>query len=136
MRQCGEHPPVSPRQLLYLLQSRGDVFGTRSSRHLALQQFRVPARPSLHRVPLSWFPGFVGTMASSDFQSSVPPRFVAFTRWLPSSRSCSLPSRTSTARVDPDPIIGGPPESSTETVDLPGSWRTSRVQPAPLFDPG
>lgn len=38
--------------------------------------------------------------------------------------------------MDLDPIIGGPPESSTETVDLPGSWRTSRVQPAPLFDPG
>jgi hypothetical protein len=126
----------SPRQLRYLLQFRGDVAGTRSSRHLALQQFRVPARPSLHRVPLSWFPGFVGTTTSSDFQSSVPSRFVAFTRRLPSSCSCSLPLRTSTARMDLDPIIGGPPESSTETVDLPGFWRTSRVRPAPLFDPG
>jgi len=38
--------------------------------------------------------------------------------------------------MDLDPIIGGPPDSSTETVDLPGSWRTSRAQPAPLFDPG
>lgn len=38
--------------------------------------------------------------------------------------------------MDLDPIVGGPPEFSTETVDLPGSWRTSRAQPAPLFDPG
>lgn len=43
---------------------------------------------------------------------------------------------TSTAHADLDPIISDPPESSTEMKDLPGSWRTSRVQPAPLFDPG
>lgn len=43
---------------------------------------------------------------------------------------------TAAVRTDLDRIIGGPPELSTETQDLPGSWRTSHMQPAPLFDPG
>ena len=133
----GEHHlRISSRQLCYPLQSRGDVQGTRSSRHLALQWFRVPARP----VPPPGPVGLVPRLRRYNEELRLPvarsrPRFVSFARWLPSSCSCSLPSRASTARVDLDPIIGGPPESSTETQDLPGSCRTSRVYPLRSLTP-
>src|SRR5262249_27307285 len=106
------HLRLSSRQLCYPLQFRGDVQGTRCSRHLALQQFRVPARS----VPPPGPVGLVPRLPRYNEELRLPvvrsgPRFVSFARWFPSLRSCSLPSRASTARVDLDLIIGGPPES-------------------------
>ena len=78
--EAGEHQrrPM-PRQCRYPFEFRGDGIGTRCSRHLSLQRFRVA------RLPLpstgsfgSCFPGLRGTTRSSDFLPCLPSRFVAF----------------------------------------------------------
>ena len=52
MGQRGQHPlRVSPRQLCYPLESRGDDFGPLGVHRLALLRFHVPAALSLHGVP-------------------------------------------------------------------------------------
>ena len=76
-------------------------------------------------------------MGSSDFPSSVP-RVLRFLH--PAVTCVALTCSFSTARSAAPPsqgfLTGGPTGFTQETRDLPGSWRTSRVQPAPLFDPG
>ena len=93
--------------------------------------------PSLHRVPVGLVPRL--------------PRYNGELR-LPVIRSAraSLPSPGGYLRcahlfvldgaergvVEPGLLTGCPTGLTQEMRDLPGSWRTSRVQPASLFDPG
>src|SRR5450432_1750272 len=104
--------------------------------------------PSLHRVPLSWFPGFLGTMRSSDFLSSVPRRasfpsrvgyrrraLVRFHRararhaWTWTGSSAALPNlrrRRRISQVPGEPHVCNPPRSLTP-VGPSRSGQTTRV---------
>jgi hypothetical protein len=128
--------------------------GTLCSLHLSLQQFRVPAPPSLHRVPLSWFPGFLGTMRSSDFLSSIPrraslPSRVGYRRralvrfrcararraWTWTRSSAALPilrRRRRISQVPVEPHVCNPPRSMTPAGPS-RSGQTTRVGAAPAL---
>jgi hypothetical protein len=93
--------------------------------------------PSLHRVPV----GLVPRLRRYNGELRLP--------FIHSARA-SLPSPGGYLRrahlfvldgaergvVEPGRLTGCPTGLTQETRDLPGSWRTSRVQPASLFDPG
>jgi hypothetical protein len=128
-----------PRQCRYPLEFRGDGLGTRCSRHLSLARFRcsrllLPS-PGSSRGE---FPGFAGTMRSSDF----PPRVPLAS--LP-SRAGDRPALASFASTRAERCVSRPgawspgapfPGRRRRTRrDLPGSWGTLGAH-APLSDPG
>ncbi len=126
MSQARERPlRMRSRQLRYPQEFRGDVLGAQGLRHLSLLRLRDSAAPSLHRVPWGRFPDFTGTMGGSDFRTSIPPRFVAFTQRYLGSVPAFAPLGHKTqwpwawGMCQPAPRPGN---SWRRHSDLPGSW--------------
>jgi hypothetical protein len=94
-----------------------------------------PVSPSLHGVPLGWFPRFIGTMRDSDSSRLIRRRFLSFAPPYPSDAPVFAPVAAERAPRRPGVLL---PEHRRllrgKTRGLPGSWAT-RSCTCPVLGP-
>lgn len=96
-----------------------------SSPSIPPEECSIRSAASLHRVPLGWFPAFIGTISRLRLLELHPARLRCLRLTVPVVHRCSL-QQIAMSVCQPGPFLKRRPRRflNGRERDLPGSWRT------------